>query len=79
MVPPDPPKVVSIVVNGLMDTDNKNITISIDKSLLLFCAVYHINKNHVIPHPVIAAILDVISVEYFKTLKNNNNMPVKFS
>ena len=33
---------------------------------------------HVVPHPVIAAILNVI-LNIFTTLKNNNNMPVKFS
>ena len=37
--------------------DKNNITKSF--SLLFFRAVYH-SKNHVIPHPVIAAILDVI-------------------
>ena len=56
---------------------DKNITITKNKSLLFFHVVYHI-KNHVIPHPVIAAILNVI-LNKFTTLKNNNNMPVKFS
>ena len=35
---------------------DKNITITKIKSLLSFLAVYY-SKNHVIPHPVIAAIL----------------------
>ena len=38
---------------------DKNIPITKNKSLLFFCAVYH-SKNHVIPQPVVAAILDVI-------------------
>ena len=38
---------------------DKNITITKIKSLLFFRVVYH-SKNNVIPHPVIAAILDVI-------------------
>ena len=39
---------------------DKNITITKNRSLLFFFrAVYH-SKNYVIPHPVIAAILDVI-------------------
>ena len=42
---------------------DKNITITKNKSLLFFRAVYH-SKNHVIPHRVIAAILDVISNIY---------------
>ena len=43
------------------DTQNKdkNITITKVKSLLFFHAVSY-SKNHVIPHPVIAAILNVI-------------------
>ena len=45
---------------------DKNITIKKIKSLLFFHAVYYI-KNHVISHPVIT------------TLKDNNNMSVKFS
>ena len=57
------------MVHGLMDTisrtKTKKITITKNKSLLFFRAVYH-SKKHVTPHPVIAAILDV-----------NNNMPVK--
>ena len=49
------------MVHGLMDSQNKdkNITITKNKSLLLFPAVYH-SKNHVIPNPVITVILDVI-------------------
>ena len=38
---------------------DKNITIRKNNSLLFFCAVYH-SKYHVIPHPVIAAILNII-------------------
>ena len=38
---------------------DKNNTITKNKSLLFFHAVYR-SKNHVIPHRVIAAILDVI-------------------
>ena len=38
---------------------DKNITITKNKSMLLFRAVYY-SKKHVIPHPVIAAILNVI-------------------
>ena len=38
---------------------DKNITITKIKSLLLFQAMSY-SKNHVIPHPVIAAILNVI-------------------
>ena len=38
---------------------DKDITIMKNKRLLFFCAVYH-SKNHMIPHLVIAAILDVI-------------------
>ena len=45
---------------------DKSITITKKKSLLFFRAVYH-SKKHVIPHAIIAAILDV-----------NNNMPVQF-
>ena len=43
------------------DSQNKykNITITKIKNLLFFQVVYY-SKNHVIPHPVIAAILDVI-------------------
>ena len=63
----------SALIDGY-DSQNKdkNITTMKNKSLLFFCAVYH-SKNHAIPHRVIAAILDVT------TLKNNNNMLVKFS
>ena len=38
---------------------DKNITITKIKRLLFFHAVYY-DKNLVIPHPVIAAILNVI-------------------
>ena len=38
---------------------DKNITITKNKSLLFFRAVYH-SKNHVIPNPVVTAILDFI-------------------
>ena len=38
---------------------DKNKTITKNKSVLFFHAVYR-RKNHVIPHRVIAAILDVI-------------------
>ena len=38
---------------------DKNITITKIKSLYFFHAVCY-SKNHVIPHPVIAAILNVI-------------------
>ena len=65
------------MVHGLIDTKDKNITITKIKSLLFFPEMYY-SKNHVILHPVIAAILNVI-LNYFTTLKNNNNMPVKFS
>ena len=46
---------------GGYDSQNKdkNITITKNKSPLFYCAVYH-SKNHVISHPVITAILDVI-------------------
>ena len=37
----------------------QNITITKNRVCYSFHAVYH-SKNHVIPHPVIAAILDVI-------------------
>ena len=56
---------------------DKNITITKNKSLLFFRAVYY-SKNDVIPHVVIAAILGR-HLKYFTTLINNNNMPVKFS
>ena len=51
------------MVYGLMNTitktkTKKNITKSM--SLLFYHAVYH-SKNHVIPHSVIVAILDIIS------------------
>ena len=38
---------------------DKNITITKNKSLLFFCAVYH-SKTHVISFPVITAILDIL-------------------
>ena len=51
------------MVNELMDTilRTKTETLPLRKIRVcyFFCAVYH-SKNHVIPHPVIAAILDVI-------------------
>ena len=51
------------VAHGLMDMitriKTKNITITKNKSVIFFNAVYH-SKAHVISHPVIAAILDVI-------------------
>ena len=58
------PKVVWKVHGAWIDTydfhnKDKNITITKNKSMLFFRAVYH-SKNHVIPHPVIAAILDAI-------------------
>ena len=69
MVLSDPAKsaLESAWIDGY-DSQNKykNITIMKNKSLLFFCVVYH-SKKHVIPHPVIAIILDV-----------NNNMPVNF-
>ena len=54
------------LVHGLTDTiirtkktTTKNITITKTRVCYFFRAVYQ-NKNHVIPHPDIAAILDVI-------------------
>ena len=41
------------------ESEYKNNTITINKICYFFLAVYH-SKNHVIPHPVIAAIFDVI-------------------
>ena len=72
------PKVVWKVHGAWIDgydspNKDKNITITKIKSLLFFYAMFY-SKNHVIPHPVIAAILNNIT-----TLKNNNYMPVKFS
>ena len=62
MVLSDPAKsgLESVWIDGY-DSQNKdkNITITKNKSLLFFRAVYH-SKNDVIPHPVIAAILNVI-------------------
>ena len=56
------PKVVWKVVHGLMNTIIKTKT---EKALrkarvCCFCRAVYYNKNHVIPHSVIAAILDVI-------------------
>ena len=45
-------------MNTITKTKTKN-NITNSLSLLFFGAVYH-SKNHVIPHSVIAAILDVI-------------------
>ena len=39
---------------------DENITITKNKSLLFFFMCIVICKTHVIPHPVIAAILDVL-------------------
>ena len=49
------------MVYGLMDTilRTKTKTLPLQKILLFFRAVHH-SKNHVIPHRVIGAILDVI-------------------
>ena len=62
MVLSDPAKsgLESAWIDGY-DSQNKdkNITITKNKSLLFFRAVYH-SKNHVIPHPLITAILDII-------------------
>ena len=50
-------KVVYDLMNTITRTKTKN---NIMKSMsYFFCAVYH-SRNHVIPHSVIAAILDVI-------------------
>ena len=65
MVLSDPPKklwkVHGMSIDGY-DSQNKdkNITITKSKSLLLFFHAVYQRKNYVIPHPVIAAILDVI-------------------
>ena len=59
------PKVVSKMLHGLMDTFTRTKTkkrFTIMKKIrgrYFFRAVYH-NKNYVIPHPVIAATLDII-------------------
>ena len=58
------PKVVWKVNGAWIDgydsqNKDKNITITKNKCLFFFRAVYY-SKNHVIPHPVIAAILNVI-------------------
>ena len=44
------------------DSQNKDKNIPLQKIRVcyFFRAVYHSKKNHVIPHPVIAATLDVI-------------------
>ena len=53
-------KVHGVWIDGYNSQNkDKNITIMKNKSLLFFRAVYH-SKKHLIPHPVIAAILDVI-------------------
>ena len=50
-------------VHGLMDTITRTKTKTLPLRKIRVCyffrAVYH-SKSHVIPHPVIAAILDVI-------------------
>ena len=53
-------KVLGAWIDGF-DSQNKdkNITIMKIKRLIFFHAVYY-SKNHVIPHPVVAAILSVI-------------------
>ena len=57
------PKVVLEVLHGLMDTITRTKTKTLPfwkiKRPWFFRTVYH-NKKRVIPHPVIAAILDVI-------------------
>ena len=56
----DPTNVVWKVAHGLMDMITKTTTKTLRKiSLWFFRAVYH-SKTHVISHPVIAAILEVI-------------------
>ena len=55
---------------------DKNITITKIKILLFFHAVSY-SKNHVIPHPVIAAILNVIL--NILQAEKQQNMLVKFS
>ena len=55
---------------------DKNITITKNKSPVFFRAVYH-SKTHVIPHPVIAAIFDVI-LKLYNTEKTTCR-PGKFS
>ena len=52
-------KVVHKLIDMITKTKTKNITISKSKSRYIYGAVY-LSKNHVIPHPVIAAILDFI-------------------
>ena len=58
------------MLHGLMDTIPRTKTKPLPLQKM---RVYH-SKNHVIPHPVIAAILNAI-LNIFTTLKNNNNMP----
>ena len=56
------PKVVWKVHGACLDgydSQNKDITITKIRVFYFFRAVYH-SKNHMIPHPFIAAILDVI-------------------
>ena len=65
MVLSDPAKKWSgkCIVHGLMDmiprTKTKTLPLRKLKACYFFHAVYY-SKNHVIPHPVIAAILNVI-------------------
>ena len=54
------------LVNRITRTQTKNITITKIKSL------FKKKKKHVISHPVIAAILDILNAE-------KKNMPFKFS
>ena len=57
-------KVHGALIDGCNSLNkDKNITITKIRSLLFFYAVYY-SKNHVIPHPVIAAILNVILIYY---------------
>ena len=62
------------------DSQNKekNITTTKNKTLLFFPCSVSLQNKHIIPHPVIATILNVI-LNIFYNAKNNNNMPVKFS
>ena len=60
--------------HSFIKTVRDPFTIAKNNSLLFFfCAVYH-SKNHMIPHPVIASILNVILKFY---TAENNNMPVQ--
>ena len=59
------------MVHGLVDTIPRTKTKTLPLQKLRVCYYFHAvyySKTHVIPHPVIAAILNVIL-----------NMPVKFS